>query len=395
MKPAMSLITTTDALAAFCERQKSATFITVDTEFIREKTYWPQLCLIQVAGPAEIGAIDPLAEGISLEPLFELMSDPAVLKVFHAARQDVEIFHHLTGRVPAPLFDTQVAAMVCGFGDSVSYETLVAKLAGARLDKSSRFTDWSHRPLTQRQLDYALSDVIHLRTAYEKLQRRIDRAGRGDWLAQELAVLTSPATYAVDPDQAWMRIKARAGKPRFRAILRAVAAWREREAQSRDLPRGRLVRDEAILEIAAHAPASIDDLARVRGLGRGFAEGKLGGDLLAVILEAANLPPEQCPPDESAPESPAGLAPVVDLLRVLLKLKSEEHHVAARLIASSSDLEAIAGDDTAKVPALSGWRLSLFGDDALALKHGRLALAVEGKRIRLVRLDTSAGEGQS
>ncbi|MEI6559811.1 MAG: ribonuclease D [Rhodospirillaceae bacterium] len=385
----MTLITTTAALEAFCLRQAGAEFLTVDTEFLREKTYWPQLCLIQVAGPGEAVAVDPLAEGLDLAPLFALMTDPKVLKVFHAARQDIEIFHHLSGRVPEPLFDTQVAAMVCGFGDSVSYETLVSKLAGVRLDKSSRFTDWSLRPLTERQLAYALSDVIHLRPIYEKLHKRLVKSGRLEWLDRELAVLTDPGTYTVNPETAWQRFKLRSAKPRFRAILRELAAWREREAQNRDLPRGRLVRDEALLEIAAHAPASIDDLARVRGLGRGFAEGRLGGDLLAAVMRGLAVPDHACPQEETAQDAPAGVVPVIDLLRVLLKMKSEDHHVAAKLIASASDLEAIAVDDEANVPALSGWRLDLFGKDALALKHGSLALAISGNRLKLVSLAPS------
>ncbi|HYD69381.1 ribonuclease D, partial [Azospirillum sp.] len=272
----MTLITTTSELDAFCRGLAGADYITVDTEFLREKTYYPQLCLIQVAGPDGAVAIDPLAEGIDLTSLLDVLVDPNVLKVFHAARQDVEIFFHLTGKIPHPLFDTQVAAMVCGFGESVGYETLVTKLAGARIDKSSRFTDWSARPLTERQLTYALSDVIHLRPAFEKLRKRLNRTGRAHWLEEEMAVLTNPATYTVEPDTSWQRLKVRTNKPRFMAILKELAAWREREAQRRDLPRSRVLRDEALLEIAAHAPTTVDDLARTRGMGRGFAEGKQG-----------------------------------------------------------------------------------------------------------------------
>ena len=387
----MSLITTTDSLEAFCARQATADFVTVDTEFMREKTYWPQLCLVQVAGPGEAVAIDPLAAGIDLEPLFDLMANTRVLKVFHAARQDVEIFHHLSGRVPEPLFDTQVAAMVCGFGDSVSYETLVSKVAGARIDKSSRFTDWSLRPLTERQLAYALSDVVHLRPVYDKLRKRLIKTGRAGWLDQEMAILTDPATYLADPEASWMRFKPRSAKPRFRAVLREVAAWREREAQGRDLPRGRVLRDEAVLEIAAHAPASVEELARVRGLGRSFAEGRQGADLLAAVVRGLNVPDDQCPREDMAAEIPPGVAPVVELLRVLLKMKCEESHVASKLIASASDLEAIAADDQANVPALHGWRLEVFGKDALALKHGNLALAISGQRLKLVPLAAQPG----
>lgn len=382
----MTLITTTEDLDAFCRRLRNADYITVDTEFMREKTFWPKLCLVQIAGPEEAAAVDPLAEGIDLAPLFELLDDPDVLKVFHAARQDVEIFHHLTGRIPAPLFDTQVAAMVCGFGESVGYETLISKLAGARVDKSSRFTDWSHRPLTERQLAYALSDVTHLRPAYEKLRRRLAKTGRAHWLAEEMAVLTDPATYTVEPEAAWRRLKVRTDKPRFLAVLRELAAWREREAQRKDLPRSRVLRDEALLEIASHAPTTVDDLARTRGLGRSVAEGRWGGELLGAVQRGLDLPLDQCPTTEPRVEPPPGLAPIVELLRVLLKMKCDDEQVAPKLVASAGDLEAIAADDEAAVPALKGWRRELFGEDALALKHGRLALAIREKRVRIVPL---------
>lgn len=380
----MTLITTTDTLAAFCRSLAGADYIAVDTEFLREKTYWPQLCLVQVAGPKGAVAIDPLADGMDLSPLFEVMNDPSILKVFHAARQDVEIFHHLSGAVPNPLFDTQVAAMVCGFGDSVGYETLVTKLTNARIDKSSRFTDWSQRPLTDRQLTYALSDVIHLRPTYEKLRRRLQRTGREPWLEEEMAVLTDPATYLVDPDSAWLRLKARSAKPRFMAILKEVAAWREREAQRRDLPRNRVLRDEALLEIAAHAPLSVDDLARTRGLGRSFADGWQGADVLAAVQRGLDIPDAELPKFQAKEEPPPGLQPIVELLRVLLKMACDDNHVASRLVASAADLEAIAADDEAAVPALHGWRREMFGKDALALKHGRIALAIVDRRVRVV-----------
>ena len=384
MKPSMTLITTNEALASFCRSLSEADYIAVDTEFLREKTYWPQLCLVQVAGPAAAAAIDPLAEGIDLAPLFEIMQDKRVLKVFHAARQDVEIFFHLTGAVPQPLFDTQVAAMVCGFGESVGYETLVTKLAGAKIDKSSRFTDWSQRPLTERQLTYALADVIHLRPAYEKLRRRLHRTGREHWLEEEMAVLNDSATYAVAPEEAWQRLKVRGGKPRFLGLLKELAAWREREAQRRDLPRNRVLRDEALLEIAAHAPTTVDDLSRTRGMGRGFAEGRQGADVLAAVDRGLAIPEDQLPRLEPRDEIPAGIAPVVEMLRVLLKMKCEDNHVASKLVASSSDLDAIAADDNACVPSMHGWRRELFGDDAIALKHGRIALAIVDRRVRIV-----------
>jgi ribonuclease D len=317
------------------------------------------------------------------------MANPAVLKVFHAARQDIEIFLHLSGAVPTPLFDTQVAAMVCGFGDAVSYETLAAQLARARIDKSLRFTDWSRRPLSERQLHYALADVTHLRVAYEKLRQRLDRDRRGAWVAEEMAQLADPATYMVDPDQAWRRLKSRSTAPRFLMVLKELAAWREREARERDLPRQRLLKDDSLMEIAAQAPGTVDDLAHTRGLSRGTAEGRLGAALLAAVARALATPESDWPQPGERNELPRGLGPVVDLLKVLLKLKGDQHDVAQRLIASSADLEMIAADDAAQVPALHGWRRGLFGEDALKLKHGRLglALAADGRSLRLIPLD--------
>ena len=390
----MTLIDTAAALTDFCARQSEAAYVAVDTEFMRDKTYWPQLCLVQIAGPAEAAAVDPLAPGMDLAPLFRLMAEPRVLKVFHAARQDIEIFVNLAGAVPTPLFDTQVAAMVCGFGDAVSYETLASRLAGAHIDKSSRFTDWAHRPLTERQLQYALSDVVPLRKVYEKLAQRLERSGRAAWLAEEMEVLTDPATYRLDPDEAWRRIKVRTGNRRLLALVRELAAWRERAAQQRDLPRNRVVRDEAILEIAAHAPTAATELARTRGLSRNFAEGKLGGEILAAVARVLAMSESDYPTPEPRREAPPGLGPLVDLLRVLLKLRSEENGVAQRLVADSEDLEAIAADDAAPVRALHGWRAELFGKDALELKHGRLALTAAGKKIKLVRLAEVAAAAQ-
>jgi len=386
----MKLIADTADLAEFCERQMRADFVAVDTEFMRDRTYWPDLCLVQVAGPEEAAAIDPLGDGIDLAPLFKLLAAPAVLKVFHAARQDIEIFHKLMGAVPLPLFDTQVAAMVCGFGESASYETLAGKLAGARIDKSARFTDWSHRPLTDRQIHYALSDVVPLRTVYEKLQARLQRNDRSAWLDEEIRVLTDPATYALDPRESWRRFKLRGGSRRTLALLRELAAWREIAAQQRNLPRNRILRDEQVMEIAAHAPSTPADLARTRGLGKGFVEGKFGAEVLEVIRHALALPEHAHPETPPRREMPPGLGPLVDLLRVLLKLRCEEHGVAQKLVASADDLELIAAEDTAEVPALAGWRRELFGEDALALKHGRIALTAAGKQIRLVRLDAPA-----
>ena len=385
----MTILTDTASLAAFCRRLASAAFVTVDTEFMREKTYWPELCLVQLGGPEEAAAVDPLAPGMDLAPLFELMANPKVLKVFHAARQDVEIFLHLSGKVPTPLFDTQVAAMVCGFGDSVSYETLAGQLARARIDKTLRFTDWSRRPLSERQLHYALADVTHLRLAYERLQQRLERDGRGEWLVEEMAQLTDPATYLVAPEDAWRRMKPRSTNPRFLVVLQELAAWRERDARERNLPRQRLVKDETLMEIAAHAPMTAEDLAHTRGLSKGAAEGRLGAAILATVARALATPEKDWPQPAERVELPRGLGPVVDLLKVLLKLKGDQHDVAQRLIASSADLECIAADDNAPVPALHGWRRTLFGEDALRLKHGRLglALASDGKGLRLIPLE--------
>jgi ribonuclease D len=393
----MTVITDTDVLARFCERQVGSSSVAVDTEFMRERTYWPILCLVQIAGPEEAAAIDALAPGIDVTPLLALMADESTLKVFHAARQDVEIFFNLSGAVPSPLFDTQIAAMVCGFGDAASYETLVGKLAQASLDKSSRFTDWSRRPLTERQIRYALADVVHLRTVYDKLQQQLASNGRANWFAEEMAELSNPDTYRSDPSEAWRRFRLRGRvEPRFFGVLREVAAWRETAAQQRNLPRGRIMRDEAVLEIAAHVPKTIEALARTRSLGKGVAEGKLGGEILEAIrkglgdIVALELP---MPPRA---DPPPGIGPLIELLRVLLKQRCDEHQVAQKLLASAEDLEAIAADDAAPVRALSGWRREIFGNDALALKHGRLALAVRQNRITLVELtDNGHGVGRA
>lgn len=387
----MALITDTASLAEFCARQKRADFVAVDTEFMRERTYWPILCVVQVAGPDEAMAIDALAPGLDLAPLLELMADAAILKVFHAARQDLEIFFQLSGRVPHPVFDTQIAAMVCGFGDAVSYETLVKRLAGAGLDKASRFTDWAHRPLTERQIHYALADVVHLRTVYQRLQEILGKNGRGTWFAEEMAALVDPAIYRTEPAEAWrrFRIRGRADR-RFLGVLRAVAAWREAAAQQRDLPRGRIMKDEAVLEIASHAPKTIETLARTRSLQRGVAEGKLGQEILDAVARGL-ADPEPPPALPGKAEPPPGIGPLIELLRVLLKQRCEDFQVAQKLLASADDLEAIAADDNAAVPALHGWRREVFGNDALALKHGRLALTVGKSRIELVPLPAREG----
>jgi ribonuclease D len=386
----MTIIDSTEALTQFCRRMTSARFVTVDTEFMRENTFWPHLCLVQVAGPEEAVAIDPLAEGMNLQPLYDLMQDPAVLKVFHAARQDVEIFYHQSGAVPAPLFDTQVAAMVCGFGEQAGYETLAVQIAKASIDKSSRFTDWARRPLTERQVQYALSDVTHLRVIYEKLSRRLAKSDRESWLVEEMAILNDPKTYAQMPEDAWRRIRTRTTNPRFLGHLKALAAWREAEAQRRDVPRSRVLRDEALLEIASHPPRDAGDLARVRGLSRNLAEGRQGSEILAAVASAEALAADELPQVEREAPMSRGLGPLIELLKVLLKMKCEANDVAQKLVASSADLERIASDDEADIPALHGWRRQIFGEDALALKHGRLALAAEGRRIKLVTLQQQA-----
>jgi ribonuclease D len=387
----MTLITEGAQLAAFCERLAGADIITVDTEFMRERTYWPKLCLVQVAGPDEAAAIDPLADGVDLTPLFGLLRSPEVLKVFHAARQDLEIFHRLmSGELPHPVFDTQVAAMVCGFGDQVSYETLVGKLAKARIDKSSRFTDWSIRPLSRRQIDYAIADVVHLVPVYRKLSARLGSSGRADWLAEEMASLINPASYASDPLQAFRRLKSRGGNGRMLAVLREVAAWRERDAQTRDVPRAWVLRDEALLEIAHHTPTTVNELARTRGLARKLAESAVGEAVLAAVARGLAVPEAEWPEADLRREVPRGVAAVADLLKVLLKMKCEEADVAQRLVASSEEVELIAvlGED-ADVSALHGWRRQVFGEDALKIRAGDLAIAIRGRKLSLVPTSAS------
>jgi ribonuclease D len=377
----MTLLTTTRELAALCDELAKEPFVALDTEFMRDRTYFPKLCLVQVAGASRHAAIDPLAPDLDLAPLLALMTSPAVVKVFHAARQDVEIFHHLGGAIPAPLFDTQLAAMVCGYGEEVGYETLVARLAKARIDKSSRFTDWSRRPLSKQQLDYALADVIHLRVVYQRLEAQLRQTGRSEWVAQELAGLTDPHTYEQPPEDAWRRIKVRSREPRFLAIVQALAAWREREAQRRDLPRNRILRDDLLLEVAANRPRSTDDIAKLRRISLDRAS---AAAVAAAVRSALELPEVALPVVEPPAKLPRGIGPLVDLLRVLLKFQCEEHQVAQRLVATTADLEAIAAFDAPDVPALRGWRLEVFGRAALTLKQGKLGLAVDNGQVVLV-----------
>ena len=383
----MTLLTTTRQVEELCRELAHEQFVAIDTEFMRDRTYWPRLCLVQIAGERRHAAIDPLAPKLDLEPLFELLANERVLKVFHAARQDIEIFWRLTGRIPAPLFDTQLAAMVCGYGEEVAYETLVKQLAKARIDKSSRFTDWARRPLSAQQLDYALADVIHLRVVYQRLQEQLERTGRVGWVAQELAVLATPRTYEQPPEEAWRRLKMRSRDRRFLAIAGELAAWREREAQRRDLPRNRIVRDDLLLEIAANRPTSVEQLI---GLRRISLDRSGAATAVDAVRRALALPDAELPELEQQVRLPRGVGPVVDLLRVLLKSKCEEHRVAQRLVATTSDLEAIAAEDAPDVPALEGWRLEVFGRSALALKRGELGLAVRDGQVGIVPMDGPA-----
>lgn len=382
----MKVISDTGALAAFCEALSSAEYITVDTEFMRESTFWPILCLVQVAGPDDEAIIDPLADGIDLKPLYDLIANEDVLKVMHAATQDIEIFHHFGGVTPQPLFDTQVAAMVAGFGDQVGYEGLIAKLAKVRLDKASRFTDWSHRPLSDSQLEYAMADVTHLRVAYEKLRARIEENGRIAWVEQEMIKLADPAKYEVVPEEAWRRMKTKRAQPRYLAVLQAVAAWRDREAMNRDQPRNRILRDDVLSQLAARPPENPKALSRVRGIPKGFADGKMGRGLMEAIEAGRNLPEDQAPELPPVVELPPGAGPLMDLLKVLLKFKCDTHDVAQKLVATVADLEAIAADDDADVPALRGWRREVFGEDALRLKHGEIALGAGMGKVRMVEI---------
>lgn len=384
--PPPVLITGTEQLNAFCQRMRAETFITVDTEFMRERTYWPELCLVQIAGEHEVAVIDAEAEGLDLAALGTLFADSAVMKVFHAARQDIEIFVLRYGDVPRPMFDTQVAAMVAGFGDQVGYDALVSNLTGGSIDKAHRFSDWSARPLSAAQIAYAAADVTHLRDVYLRLSQRLEKDNRLTWVAEEMAILGNPATYRADPETAWERLRPRTTNRRLLYILKEVAGWREKEAQRVNIPRQRLIKDEALLEIAATAPTNTDALTRVRGITRGFAEGRSGASLLEVLGAAravpdANLPPAAQPRDSTRPS-----AALVSLLKVILAAKSEQHHVASRLVASSDDIDRLALEDNPDIPALHGWRREVFGNDALLLKQGRVALGVDGRRIKLIPL---------
>lgn len=373
----MHVVTTTGELQEVCQHLGQSDFVAVDTEFMREQTFWPRLCLIQLAGQSSEVIVDPLAEGLDLAPFWSLMANDRVMKVFHAARQDLEIVQIRAGLLPRPLFDTQVAAMVCGFGDSISYGNLVKRITGADLDKTSRFTDWGRRPLSEKQLRYALGDVTHLRLVYTHLKQALEKSGRGQWLDEEVATLLDPATYESLPENAWRRLKLKVRSKRALAVLIELAAWRERVAQAQDVPRGRVIRDEALYDIANQMPKDAAELGELRTLSDGFARSARAKEILDVVRRGLAADLGDLPPLESSTAPSAEANALFDLLRVLLKAAAQRHKVAPRLIADSSDLEAIAGEKEPDVPALKGWRRELFGEDALKLKRGELALTVQ------------------
>jgi ribonuclease D len=384
----MRIIETNDALAAFVAELAGVPYLALDTEFLRDQTYYPKLCLIQVASPGIEAIIDPLAPGIDLKPFYELIARPDIVKVLHAARQDIEIFFLQGGVLPDPLFDSQVAAMVCGFGDAASYETLARKIAHVEIDKSARFTDWSHRPLSKRQLEYALADVTHLRVIYEWMKARLEKTGRAAWVAEEVAALQDPALYRLEPELAWKRLKPRTSNKRFLAILASLAAWREREAQARDIPRGRVLKDEALTEIAAHPPENPESLERVRAVPKGFANSRLGKGLIEAIAHGQTAEPPEGAADDNRQRRRREPSPaVIDLLKTLLRLRAEAAGVAPRLIANAEDIERLAANEDEEVAALKGWRNEVFGKDAIALRKGELAIALENGEAIVVELE--------
>ncbi|PDT11588.1 MULTISPECIES: ribonuclease D [unclassified Rhizobium] len=381
------MIETTADLAAACKELAKSDFITIDTEFLRETTFWPELCLIQMASPTLEVLVDPLAKGIDLAPFFELMADTKVLKVFHAARQDIEIIFNRGNLIPHPIFDTQVAAMVCGFGDSVSYDQLVSRIKSVHIDKSSRFTDWSRRPLSDKQLEYALADVTHLRDVYLSLKAELDREGRTSWLSEEMDILEARETYDMHPDDAWQRLKMRLRKPQELAILKYVAAWREREARARNVPRSRVLKDDAIYEIAQQQPKDAEALGRLRTIPKGWERSASGTAVVEAVNAALALPKADMPHVPRQTQAPEGAAAAVELLKVLLKLISEKHGVAPKVIANSEDLDKIAADgEKADVAALHGWRRDLFGEPALQLIQGQIGLRFAGRKVETVAL---------
>ena len=383
----MRFIDTASDLQTLIGELAGSPYLALDTEFMRDQTYWPKLCLMQVASPTTAAIVDPLAQGMDLAPFYELLKSPAMVKVFHAARQDIEIFWHQGGVIPDPLFDTQIAAMVCGFGDSASYETLARKLANVEIDKSSRFTDWSRRPLSQKQLDYAIGDVTHLRVIYEKLSDELARTGRASWVAEEIDALKQQDLYELDPVNAWKRLKPRTHSRKFLAMLAAVAEWREREAQTRDIPRGRVLKDEALTEIASHPPENADALERIRAVPKGFAASRMGKGLMDAVELGREGPAPQGLEHDRPRRRREPSQSSVDLLKTLLRLRSEDAKVAPRLIANADDIERIAAFEDEAVPALHGWRAEVFGNDAKLLREGKLALALEKGDAVIVELD--------
>jgi ribonuclease D len=382
----MKIITTTEELRAACVSAANFPYVTVDTEFLRETTFWPKLCLIQMATPDDAWIIDVLADGFDLAPFFELMADEDVVKVFHAARQDIEIIHHLAELIPHPVFDTQVAAMVCGYGDSISYDQLVFRIKGEQIDKSSRFTDWSKRPLSDKQLHYALADVTHLRDVYQSISANLAEQGRSDWVSEEMEILTSTETYDIPPKDAWKRLKMRVRKPRELAVLQKVAEWRETMARENNVPRGRIIKDDAIYDIATRAPSNIKQLAGLRSLSRGFDKNRYGDGLLAAVAEAKDIPDEELPQMPKQRKMPEGCGAATEMLKVLLKHTVEQHGVAAKIIATVDDLDKIAADDHADVAALKGWRKKIFGERALQLKHGKIALGYDNRKVQVIEI---------
>ncbi|MBX9464786.1 MAG: ribonuclease D [Aquamicrobium sp.] len=380
----MDLITRQDELEAAIDALGRSDFITIDTEFIRETTFWPELCLIQMAAPGITALVDPLAPGIDLAPFFRLMADESTIKVFHAARQDIEIIYHLGALIPHPVFDTQVAAMVCGFGDSVSYDQLVQKVTGTRLDKSSRFTDWRRRPLSDKQLEYALADVTWLIDVYHHLRDQLEREDRAHWLNEEMEVLTARETYDPHPDDAWKRLKMRVRKPQELAVVQAVAAWREREARERNVPRGRVLKDDAIFEIAQQGPRDTTALGRLRTTPKGWERSATATALLGIVNAALDLPKEELPKLPKFVQQPEGTGAAAELLKVLLKLVAEQQGVAPKVLASSDDIEKIAAaGEEADVPAMQGWRREVFGERALSLVRGEIALKFHKRKIAI------------
>ncbi|MDX2236323.1 MAG: ribonuclease D [Hyphomonadaceae bacterium] len=379
----MRVITQTADLADFCAALAEAPFVAIDTEFMRESTYWPKLCLVQAAAPDHEAVIDPQSPGLDLTPLLALLTDAAPVKVFHAARQDLEIFFKLAGRLPAPVFDTQVAAMAAGLGDSIAYDALVQATLKRRIDKSSRFTDWSRRPLSEAQLAYALADVTHLRDLYPKLRDGLERRGRLSWIDDEIAGLLDPEIYDTTPENAWRRLKLRKHASDYIVALQVAAAWREQMAQARDVPRGRILKDDALHEIAEQRPRTAQAFDRLRAVPRGFGGSRMGADLAKALDSALSDPARMQIKIDRPPSTPAGIGPTLEMLKVLLRLEAERHEVAPRLIANAADLEAIAIDDTADVPALHGWRREIFGARALDLKQGRIGLRLVNGRVEI------------